>query len=268
MSMSEQASRTCIEVSRAPHGGRIVARFRTTAPPERPSIRPLLVWADDRRARVSLIADGALLLAGDRIEIDVRIGPGAQLELIEPAGTVAYSMNGQAASWHVSLDLAPLSSLIWAAEPFVVSEGATVERSTSICLGWDATLAMREVIVLGRHDERPGSLDQRLDVIAANGAPILSEHLRIGPQSGPLWLGGSRVIGSVMVLGGRLPDLGFTAHATVLDLAAAGTVVRALADDAHRAVHGWAQARRLVEGYATEAICSRTVNSRSSAAAM
>lgn len=216
----------------------------------------MLLSADDWGARVSLVPDGALLLAGDRIDLRVSVGADARLELVEPAGTVAYS--GGSSGWSVSINLAPRSTLIWAGEPFVVAEGASVERSTSIRLGWDARLALREVLVLGRYGERPGTLAQRLDVVAGNGVPILAEELSIGPESGRLWLGGRRVIGSVMTLGARLDEP--VSEATVLQLEAAGSVVRVLTDDAHRAARSW--------DYAVDAICSRTLNSRSSAAAM
>jgi urease accessory protein len=172
------------------------------------------------------------------------------------------------ASWTVAIDLAPTSSLVWAGEPFVVAEGARVQRTTTIRLGWDARLAMREIVVLGRHGEGPGDLDQQLTAVAENGAPMLTEHLSVGPASGPLLLGGSRVMGSVLVLGARLAGSAADPPVTVLDLEAEGTLVRALVDDAHEAVHGWGEATRVVGGYAVDEICSRTLNSRSSAAAM
>ena len=268
MNTSDGASSTRIEVTRPREGGRVMTRFRVSAPPDRPAIRPMLLSSDDVRARISLVPDGALLLAGDVIGIGIRVGPGAHLELVEPAGTVAYSMDGGTASWSVAVDLAPTSSLVWAGEPFVVAEGARVKRTTTIRLGWDAKLAMREIVVLGRHGEGPGDLDQELTAVAENGAPILTESLSVGPASGPLLLGGSRVMGSVLALGARLAGSVADPRATVLDLEAEGTLVRALVDDAHEAVHGWEQARRAVGRYAVDEICARTLNSTSSAAAM
>jgi urease accessory protein len=268
MNTSDGASTTCIEVSRPPEGGRVMTRFSVSAPPNRPAMRPMLLSSDDARARISLVPDGALLLAGDDIVIEIAVGPGAHLELVEPAGTVAYSMDGGSATWRVAIDLAPTSSLVWAGEPFVVAEGARVKRGTSIRLGWDARLAMREIVVLGRHGEGPGVLEQQLTAVAENGVPILTEHLSVGPESGPLLLGGSRVMGSVLALGARLDGGVADPRVTVLDLEAEGTLMRALVDDAHEAVHGWAEARRAVGRYAVDEICSRTLNSTSSAAAM
>lgn len=240
-------SRTHVYVDRPVTGGRAVVSMGTDGPADRPVVRPMLVHSDDGGAIVSLVPDGALLLAGDAIRIDVQVGPGARLELIEPAGTVAYAMDGGRATWEVSIDLAPAATLVWAGEPFVVAEGADVDRSTTIRLATGAAMAWRETLVLGRHGERPGTLRQGVDVVGHRDVPLLREVLEVGPASSHLLLGGARAIGSVLVLGRRLPP-GFPASGTRLDLQADGTLVRGLALEAHRAVPGstWAEARRVV----------------------
>ena len=206
----------------------------------------MLLSSDAGGARVSLIPEGALLLAGDAISIEVSVGPGARLDLIEPGGTVAYAMNGQRASWDVSIDLAPSATLVWAGEPFVVSHGATVDRHTSITVGRGARLALRETIVLGRHHERPGSLRQDLSVMASDGTPVLAESLAVGPDSGRLLIGGSRVISTVLLLGERMLS---THTGTRLELEAEATCVRTLSADAHRGdlTSVWSQARRQLD---------------------
>jgi urease accessory protein len=243
--LTDPVSRTRIRVSRPPDGGRVKVAFDASSRPDRPAIRPMLLSSDDDGARVSLVPDGALLLAGDQISLDVAVGAGARLELVEPAGTVAYSMDGGEASWSVTIDLAPASSLIWAGEPFVIADGATVERSIDIRMGWHASLAMREVVVLGRHGERAGTLRQRLSAVADNGVPILAEELEIDPRSGRWVLGGTRVMGSVLVLGARLKcDVIERNDMVRMDLEAEGTLLRSLVADAHRATHDdvWAGA--------------------------
>jgi len=220
----------------------------TDGPSDRPVVRPMLMASDDAGAVVSLVPDGALLLAGDAISIDVHVGPGARLELTEPAGTVAYAMDGGRASWDVTIELAPAATLVWAGEPFVVAEGATVDRSTTIRCGTGAAMAWRETLVLGRHGERPGTLRQGLTVLGHHDVPLLREDLEIGPTSHHLLLGGARAIGSVLVLGRRLPDDLEHGAGTRLDLQADGTLVRHLALEAHRATSAatWATARRAV----------------------
>lgn len=242
----DQLSRTRISVTRPASGGRVVVGMSTEGPDQRPAIRPMLLSSDAGGARVSLIPEGALLLAGDAISIEVSVGPGARLDLIEPGGTVAYAMNGQRASWDVSIDLAPSATLVWAGEPFVVSHGATVDRHTSITVGRGARLALRETIVLGRHHERPGSLRQDLSVMASDGTPVLAESLAVGPDSGRLLIGGSRVISTVLLLGERMLS---THTGTRLELEAEATCVRTLSADAHRGdlTSVWSQARRQLD---------------------
>lgn len=206
----------------------------TATASDRPVLRPMLLAADEVGARVSLVPDGALLLTGDAVSIAVTVGPGARLELVEPAGTVAYAMNGGRASWAVSIDLAPAASLLWAGEPFVVAAGAEVDRTTSVRMAWGATLALRETLVLGRHHETPGRIRQDLVATGPNGAQILAESLAIGPESSPLLLGrGARVMGSVLTLGHRMPSEAVDAGCTYLDLAGHGTLARAVAAQTH-----------------------------------
>ena len=244
----EALSRTRVHVARPTAGGRAAVSLGTAGPDDRPVIRPMLMSSDDAGAMVSLIPEGALLLAGDAIVIDLVVGPGARLELVEPAGTVAYSMDGARASWDVNIELGPASTLVWAGEPLVVAEGARVHRSTTIRLGSAASMAWQEMVVLGRHGERPGWLRQELSVVGHDGAPMLTEGLELGPGSSRLMLGGARVLGSVLVLGRRLPpDMGRCAGSR-LDLEGDGTLVRHLCVDAHRATAAdvWGAARRCV----------------------
>lgn len=249
-STREGVSLTRVEVVRPDGGGRVSVRLSASGPVERPVVRAILVGSDEHHAAVSLVPDGALLLAGDAVSLDIRVGPGARLELLEPAGTVAYPMaGGQARSsgqarWDVRIALAPAATLIWAGEPFVIAQGACVVRRTTVSMAWGARLALREVVVLGRHGEGPGHLRQELDVTGPDAVPVLRESLTLGPDSSRLLIGGARVISTVLLLGDRLPDAG---DGTRLDLDFAGTMVRGLAREAHLAepATSWATARKL-----------------------
>jgi urease accessory protein len=206
----------------------------------------MVLAADEIGARISLVPDGALLLAGDAVSIAVSVGPGARLELVEPAGTVAYAMHGGHASWAVSIDLGAAASLVWAGEPFVLAAGAEVERTTSIRIAWGASLALREMLVLGRHGESSGRIRQDLIATGPNGAQILAESLTVGPESSPLLLGAkARVVGSVLTLGHRLPPDAVSNGCTRLDLVGSGTLARSVAPQAHQLAleAAWTSAR-------------------------
>lgn len=245
----EALGRTRVQVTRPAAGGRAHVVMGTDGPSNRPVVRPMLIASDVAGAVVSLVPDGALLLAGDAISIDVHVGPGARLELIEPAGTVAYAMDGGRAAWDVTITLAAAATLLWAGEPFVVSEGATVDRSTTIRCGIGSSVAWRETLVLGRHGEHPGTLKQELTVLGHGDGPLLRETLEVGPASHHLLLGGARAMNTVLVLGRRLTADLATGSGTRLDLESDGTLVRHLALEAHRAMSAktWRAARDAVK---------------------
>jgi urease accessory protein len=195
----------------------------------------MLLDSGPDRTRVCLVPDGALLLAGDQIRLDVEVGPGVRLDLVEPAGTVAYDMRGASASWDVGLDLAAGATVVWAGEPFVLAAGARVSRSTTAQLGDGARLAVRETLVLGRHQERTGELDQLWTATAADGRELLVEDLRLdGAVHRPGILGGHRVLGSVLAFGVEVPPE--VCDDWRLDLEDGGIVWRRLAAEAHNAV--------------------------------
>lgn len=193
----------------------------------------MLVEHDTTRALVSLVPDGALLLAGDHVEVDVRVDDGARLDLIEPGGTVAFPMRGAGASWDVRVEVGAGATLTWAGEPFVVAEGADVRRRTRIRCAPTGTLLLRETLVLGRHQEASGRIRQQLTVVS-DGVPVLVEDLGLDAKLiGPL-LGGRRVIGTVLALGVDLADLADQQGPDRFDLDVPCAVLwRSLAAEAH-----------------------------------
>jgi urease accessory protein len=235
--------RTRIRVDAA-SGGRARVLAATDGGSGGPSVRSVILDSGPGYARVALVPDGALLLDDDAIEIDVRVGSGVRLDLVEPAGTVAYDMRGGKATWDVVIELEPGARLAWAGEPFVLSAGARVRRRTDVTLGAGARLAVREVLVLGRHHERIGELEQTWTARGPDGAEILVEQLTLGDSAHrPGILGGNRVIGSVVALG--IDVSSGVAPGDRLDLDEGGTVWRRLAREAHRAVpeEAWRAAR-------------------------
>ena len=152
------------------------------------------------RPRVALVAATALLLGGDQVDLVVRVGPGARLDLVEVAGTVAYP--GAPALWSVHLTLGAGSALTYAGRPFVVAAGSEVDRSLTVDLGPGARLAMRETVVLGRTGETGGGGRNRVRV-TIGGSDVLVEEQPLDPAVRllPGVLGEARVLDSVLVLG-------------------------------------------------------------------
>ncbi|WP_370289137.1 urease accessory protein UreD [Nocardioides sp.] len=194
----ERLGRT--EIRLDPPDGAARCGVRTTlvrSDPTATVLRAMVLEHTADAARLALLPDGALLLAGDAIEVDVHVGAGLRLDLIEPAGTVAFDMRGARARWDVRVVLEAGAVLTWAGEPFVVAAGAEVERDISVQCGLGARVAMRETLVLGRFGEGPGRLRQHTRVVDDDG-PVLVEDLVLDAASAPLVLGGHRVLTSVL----------------------------------------------------------------------
>lgn len=213
--------------------GRVRVVTSVNSAPGVPALRPMLLSSDADSARISLVPDGALLLAGDRVAVDVHVGSGVRLELVEPAGTVAYGMAGDSATWDVILTLDEAATLLWAGEPFVIAAGARVRRATRVSLGAGARLALREILVLGRHGEPPGSATATWEAHDHEGRPLLVESLDLDADATrPGILGGHRVLGSVTAFG--VPLNSGDASDGRLDLEHRGTTWRHLTRAAHQ----------------------------------
>lgn len=197
-------------------------------------LSPRVLSSDATGARVALVATSALLLAGDEVRIDVHVGPGAWLEVVETSGTVAYDARGGSASWDVSIHVEAGGTLVWEGLPFVVAAGADVTRTTTATLADDAALLLRETLVLGRTGEVGGDLRARTRC-TLGGRPALVEDLRLdASRTAPGVFGAARVLDSILCLGARPPATEPSGGQVHLDLDVPGALVRSLGQDAHR----------------------------------
>lgn len=184
------------------------------------------------RARIALVGIRTSLLAGDRLEIQVRVGAGVQLEIVEPAGTVAYNAQGERSDWYADLQIEPGATLIWHAESFVAAHGSNAHRSTKANLADDARLLIKENLVLGRSGENEVCLHSATN-IHQDSHPMLVEQFTIDETNDrlPGILAPNRVLGTV-IAAGWYPQ-GDTNDPHRLDLAAPGVVYRTLGQTAH-----------------------------------
>ena len=202
------------------------------------TLAPRLISRDRTSAHVAVAAAGMTLLGGDHVHIDVSVAEGCALEIEDVGGTVAYP--GAPSSWTLEARIGAGASLVWRGLPFVVADGADVERRSSIVLGDGATAVIRETLVLGRHGESGGRLTAAFDVDDPLG-PVLVEHLRVdGHAPEPGVLGGHRVLDAVIAVGFRPPT-----GPGDLELEGAGAISRHLAAHTHasplgRTFESWA----------------------------
>ncbi|WP_424185831.1 urease accessory protein UreD [Actinokineospora sp. G85] len=156
---------------------------------------------DPHGARVGLIANGALLLSGDRVHVEVDVANGAWLDVVEATGTVAYR-GEQPSSWTVDATVGDGAALSWGSLPFVVSDNATTHRGTRIRLHGTGRALLQEKIVLGRAGQLGGNLTTSLDAVDDAG-PLQVEHLDLSPPARvlPGILGRLRALDTVTALG-------------------------------------------------------------------
>jgi urease accessory protein len=218
-------------------------------------ISPRILRVTDNGARIGLVATQALLLGGDHVQLDIEVGPGAWLELVETAGTVAYDSGGVPSSWTVTIRVGDGGVLVWAGEPFVVSHGANVTRSSTIELGDGAVACIRETLVLGRSAEIGGALRSTMAVRHTPGhhqppMDLLREDLDLtNPDTRvlPGLLGPERIIDSVCLLGMRAPSNPAIPAGRRFDLDGPGSLARSLtstfaASGLGAIMTGWADA--------------------------
>jgi urease accessory protein len=92
------------------------------------------------------------------------------------------------------------ASLAWEAQPLVAAAGCNHTVDVRIDLDATASLAWREVLVLGREGERPGACRQRLRVDRA-GEAILRHDLVVGATHDVYpALGDARVVGTLVAV--------------------------------------------------------------------
>jgi urease accessory protein len=139
--------------------------------PEGPGVAHLLV-----------VHPPAGIAGGDRLEIDIAVGAGANTLVTTPGATKWYRSDGPRASQQVALTVAGGACLEWLPQENIVFDGADVQTSTTIacelgaiCIGWD-------IVALGRRasGERftHGALGQDL-ALSCDGRVVWRERARV-----------------------------------------------------------------------------------------
>lgn len=192
-----------------------------------------IVWRGTDEIHVVLVPTMALLLDGDKIDLQITVGPGTRLRVLEIAGTVAYSGPGGGASYLTTIEVGRGGALAWLGQPFVLAAGSRVRRATTVSLREGATACIRETIVLGRTGEASGAARIGTRIEDEDG-PLLVEELDIGAtHTLPGILGNAKVVDQI-VLAGTYPR---ESHPHTLRLAGRGAVNRRLAASAHLAAN-------------------------------
>ncbi|MFI7616568.1 urease accessory protein UreD [Nonomuraea terrae] len=195
------------------HGLRATARL-TAAVEEGATCLPLLSGDgpfDLRRlrsrggqARVCVVGAMSAPHNGDRLRIEIVVGPGADLEVTSAAATVA--LPGPVPG-HATLDLvlsvADGARLHWLPEPVISAGGSDLRQRIGVDLAPTARLLLGERQILGRAHEPTGRLTSRLTV-RRDGRTILDQETAYGPGApgwdGPAVLAGHRATAQFLLI--------------------------------------------------------------------
>ncbi|GLW08610.1 urease accessory protein UreD [Microtetraspora sp. NBRC 13810] len=209
--------------------GRVVLSTLRSAPP--------LTLRQTGPERVHLVATAAGPLGGDRLRLDVRVGPGARLEVASVASTLVLPGRGESVMV-VEAHVEAGGRLVFTPEPTVLAAGCRHRMVVRLTLAAGASAVWREEIVFGRYGEAPGRCHSRFDAVH-DGRPLLRQEFVVGDPAvdgSPAVYGDARCVGSVLFAGDEPRPLAAEVGEgrAVLPLAGPGTLVSALAPDAVR----------------------------------
>jgi urease accessory protein len=194
----------------------------------RPPLRAYVVDGGEG-VRVAVVQSAAMLLAGDDVRVLAMVGPGAQLEVVELASTIAHGVRGGAGQrQRIEARVATGGRLVVSEQPLIAGAGCDFQREVRIELDEGGAVLWRESTVLGRHGEPPGMVTSRLRV-ELQGRPLLDDQLDTHQPDvlrSELVVGRARALGTVALLGLRDPD----PPAGAFDLAGSGCLARVTGD--------------------------------------
>ncbi|WP_229007753.1 urease accessory protein UreD [Methylophilus sp. Leaf408] len=149
---------------------------------------------------------------GDALHLQVQVGEGARALLTTPGAGKWYKANGTKATQTLTFQLAAGSGLEWLPQENILFDAAEVGFSAEIALAADATLAVWDIVCLGRQAQQEiwqsgfYQLNQR---ITRNGRLIWNERARMQAddlvKTSRVGLGGAAVFGTFLVCAGAVP---------------------------------------------------------------
>jgi len=235
-------------------GGRCVVRELRSESPLSLVPRRGVAGALDTGVTVHLVGSATTPLAGDDVELDVRVGPGAALVLTGVAAAVALPGAGRASTLTVRVELDDGACLQYLPEPTVVTSRADHRTLLHATLHPTARLRAREVLVGGRSGEPSGRYAGTTRVVErARPAPgttsdrvLLHQTQELGDAgltASSAYLGGRRVLATeVLVWGDDSADGAVGDDWSLTSLRGRGSLATAVGHDAVGAQRALAEA--------------------------
>lgn len=198
-----------LELELACDGARTRPRRALAQPPLQISRARYDDPADPARLCLTLVHLGGVL-AGDRYELAVELGPGARATVVAAAATQIYTMPAGEACQRTAIRCAPGAALRWLPGPQILFAGARYSQATQVTLAPGACVVLAEVLVPGRlaRGERWAfaRYESLLEVVDQGGALLAAERVVLEPaRRSPAAagvMGDAAVVGTLWLLGG------------------------------------------------------------------
>jgi urease accessory protein len=127
--------------------------------------------------RLCLVGTAAGPLSGDDVSLELILTDGARAELVAAGASLVQGRpGGTVATLSTEVSLGARAELIAAPAPVIVSAGSAVIIDVRLRMAATATVEWRELLVLGRSAEVPGSVELDWQVERA-GNPVLRQRV-------------------------------------------------------------------------------------------
>jgi urease accessory protein len=139
-------------------------------------------------ASVFLITTTGCVLQGDRLALDIVLGPGAQAHITSQSATKIHAMDANYAAQSQTMTLADDSYLEFLPDPVIPHRHSRFLSDTQICIAPSATLLFSEIIQPGRKHHHPAEcfgatvLSIATSAVRPDGRPLFAEKLVIEPH--------------------------------------------------------------------------------------
>lgn len=183
------------------------------------------------QAWLFMITTSGCVLQGDRLALEIALGPGARAHVTTQAATKVHTMDANYAAQTQSIALADGAYLEFLPEPLIPHRRARFLSDTRITVAPSATLLYGEIVQPGRKHHHPDEafgatlLSLAVEAERPGGQLLFSEKLVIDPARRPVRqtgvMGDFDVFGNVVLL--TPPQVAERVHARVpaeVDLAA------------------------------------------------
>lgn len=164
---------------------------------------PPLVLRRTAPGRVHLVSVGAGPLGGDDLALRIRLGPGARLQVVQVAASVALpGPDGAGSRVRYEVELGEHADLRFDGEPIVAAAGCNHSSELHVTAAPSAALRWRDEVVAGRHGEASGRVRSRVTVVRG-GQTVLRTDVCVGDAhwGSPAVGGGARVAAVTLLVG-------------------------------------------------------------------